>query len=61
MTVAPATLIKDWNISNHFPVSYKKTQRHRVLNLCGIVLHSIGHFLKVSLCEPDFYAGLRNS
>ena len=54
VTVTPATLIKDQIFSNHFPVSYKKAQRHRVLNLCGVVLFSIGHFLKVSLCEPAF-------
>ena len=40
--------------TNQFPVSYKKAQRHGVLNLCGVVLLSIGHFLKVSLCEPAF-------
>ena len=54
VTVTPATLIKDQIFSNHFPVSYKKAQRRRVLNLCGVVLLSIGHFLKVSLCEPAF-------
>jgi hypothetical protein len=54
VTVTPATLIKDQIFSNHFPVSYKKAQRHRVLNLCGVVLLSIGYFLKVSLCEPAF-------
>lgn len=58
VTVTPATLIKDQNFSNHFPVSYKKAQRHRVLNLCGVVLLSIGHFLKASLCEPAFCAAL---
>ena len=53
-TDTPATLIKDQIFSNHFPVSYKKAQRRRVLILCGVVLLSIGHFLKVSLCEPAF-------
>ena len=43
-------------VRTHFPVSYKKAQRHRVLKLCGVVLLSIGHFLKVSLCEPAFQA-----
>ena len=61
VTVTPATLIKDQIFSNHFPVSYKKAQRHRVLNLCGVVLLSIGHFLKVSLCEPAFFKGFRVS
>ena len=58
VTVTPATLIKDQNFFNHFPVSYKKAQRHRDLKLCGVVLLSIGHFLKAALCEPAFYAAL---
>lgn len=32
--------------SNHFLVNYKKAQRHRVINLCGVALLSIGHFFE---------------
>ena len=27
--------------SNHFLVNYKKAQRHRVINLCGVALQPV--------------------
>ena len=57
--VAPLVLLSLGRTEGLFPrlKTPKKAQRHRDLKLCGVVLLSIGHFLKVSLCKPAFLKG----